>query len=79
MKVLVTGSTGFLGTALCRALRARGDEVRGLSRTPAPALTALGVEQRAGDIASLDAVVDSAQGVDAILHTAAKEIGRAHV
>ncbi|MCS6853120.1 MAG: NAD-dependent epimerase/dehydratase family protein [Gemmataceae bacterium] len=27
MKALVTGATGFLGTALCRRLRARGDEV----------------------------------------------------
>ncbi len=72
MKVLVTGSTGFLGGAVCRALQARGDEVRGLSRTPAPALAALGIEQHVGDIASLDAVVEASFGVDAIVHTAAK-------
>ena len=30
MKVLVTGATGFLGTALCRTLTAAGDEVVGL-------------------------------------------------
>ncbi len=72
MKVLVTGSTGFLGAAVCRALRARGDEVRGLSRTPSPMLSALGVEQFAGDIANLDAVIEASLGVDAIVHTAAK-------
>lgn len=72
MKVLVTGSTGFLGAAVCRALRARGDDVSGLSRTPAPALTALGVQQYAGDIADLDAVIEASRGVDAIVHTAAK-------
>ena len=31
MAVLVTGATGFLGTALCTALRERGDAVVGLS------------------------------------------------
>jgi GDP-L-fucose synthase len=30
MKVFVTGATGFLGTALCRALSLRGDEVVGV-------------------------------------------------
>ena len=27
MRVFVTGSSGFLGTALCEALRKRGDEI----------------------------------------------------
>src|SRR6266404_5316576 len=30
MRAAVTGSTGFLGTALCKALAARGDEVFGI-------------------------------------------------
>jgi uncharacterized protein (TIGR01777 family) len=34
MRVLVTGASGFLGSALCGALLARGDEVVGLSRDP---------------------------------------------
>ena len=34
MKVLVTGASGLIGSALCDALLARGDRVVGLSRNP---------------------------------------------
>jgi uncharacterized protein len=34
MRVLVTGASGLIGTAVCDALLARGDEVVGLSRDP---------------------------------------------
>ncbi len=34
MRVLVTGASGFIGSALCDALLARGDSVVGLSRDP---------------------------------------------
>lgn len=34
MRVLVTGATGVIGSALCDALLARGDEVVGLTRNP---------------------------------------------
>lgn len=34
MKVLVTGASGFIGSALCDALLARGDSVVGLTRDP---------------------------------------------
>jgi len=37
MRVLVTGATGGIGSALCDALLARGDEVIGLTRDPAKA------------------------------------------
>lgn len=34
MKVLITGASGFIGSAVCDALLARGDEVVGLTRDP---------------------------------------------
>jgi uncharacterized protein (TIGR01777 family) len=34
VRVLVTGASGFIGSALCDALLARGDEVVGLTRDP---------------------------------------------
>lgn len=37
MRVLVTGATGLIGSAVCDALLARGDEVVGLTRDPAKA------------------------------------------
>jgi uncharacterized protein (TIGR01777 family) len=37
MRVLVTGASGMIGSALCDALLARGEEVAGLSRDPARA------------------------------------------
>ncbi|HSS34017.1 MAG TPA: TIGR01777 family oxidoreductase [Solirubrobacterales bacterium] len=37
MRVLVTGASGLIGSALCDSLLARGDEVVGLSRNPSKA------------------------------------------
>ena len=34
MRVLVTGASGMIGSTVCDALLARGDEVVGLSRDP---------------------------------------------
>lgn len=72
MKVLVTGGGGFLGKAICKQLVARGHEVRALNRHDYPELKTLGVEQRLGDLRSLDQVAAAAAGCDAIVHTAAK-------
>jgi uncharacterized protein YbjT (DUF2867 family) len=44
MRVTVTGATGLIGTRLVRELRARGDEVTVLSRSPERAREALGVD-----------------------------------
>lgn len=44
MRVLVTGGTGFIGRALVRRLRARGDKVTVLSRRPAAAAALLGAD-----------------------------------
>src|SRR5919106_4362637 len=37
MRVLVSGASGMIGSAVCDALLARGEEVVGLSRDPARA------------------------------------------
>ncbi len=72
MKVLVTGGGGFLGQAICAQLLAEGHAVRAFNRTPNAALDQLGVQQRNGDIANMDAVTAAAEGVDAIIHSAGK-------
>lgn len=72
MKALVTGGGGFLGGAVVRRLRERGDEVVSFSRSKYPLLDALGVPQFSGDIADEAALTAAAQGCDIIFHVAAK-------
>jgi len=72
MKVLVTGGGGFLGSAIVRMLRERGDDVRSFSRAFHPALAALGVEQASGMLEDGDAVAAAAKGCDLVFHVAAK-------
>ena len=72
MKALVTGGGGFLGLAVVRALRARGDAVRTFSRGSYAALNAAGIEQVQGDLADAAAVAHAVQGCDAVFHVAAR-------
>jgi len=72
MKVLVTGASGFLGTAACARLLAEGHEVDALVRRPGsePAgTTALAGDL--GDAASVAAAV-AGSAPDAVLHLAAE-------
>ena len=74
MKVLLTGSSGFLGTFVARELVAAGHEVRALLRSgqKPPLLLALPLEVVPGDIldgASLDRALE---GCQALVHCAAK-------
>lgn len=72
MKALVTGAGGFLGGAIARTLRTRGDHVRAFSRGEHPELGAYGIRQHQGDVADLDALTDATRGVDVVFHAAAK-------
>jgi nucleoside-diphosphate-sugar epimerase len=72
MKALVTGGGGFLGGAIVRQLRARGDKVRSFSRGDYPLLRQIGVQTIQGDLADSEAVASAAEGCDIIFHTAAK-------
>jgi nucleoside-diphosphate-sugar epimerase len=72
MMALVTGGGGFLGGAIVRRLRDRGDHVHSFSRRRYPELDALGVTQHQGDIADPIAVSRAAAGCDIVFHVAAK-------
>jgi nucleoside-diphosphate-sugar epimerase len=73
--VVVTGASGFIGTALCAHLRARGipfiGTVRRMQKSLTPDL------QPIGDLSQIDdaALEDVVGGADAVVHLA----GRAHV
>ncbi len=78
MKVFVTGGTGFIGGEVVRQLRARGDEVACLVRTPAKAtgLAELGCELVSGDLGDTEALRKGMEGCDALIHAAAMyEVG----
>jgi uncharacterized protein YbjT (DUF2867 family) len=73
MHVLVVGATGALGTEICRRLRAAGHAVSGLVREGAvkePALRALGVEIRRGDLRDGDSLEAACRGAGAVVSTA---------
>ena len=70
--VLVTGGGGFLGSAIVRRLKARGDRVRSLARNHYPALDDLKIEQVQGDITDAAVVDKACSGVEVVYHVAAK-------
>jgi 2-alkyl-3-oxoalkanoate reductase len=70
MRALVTGAAGFLGVALARALRDRGDSVRALVRRPSDALAALGAEVAVGDATDAGAMRAAVTGCDVVFHLA---------
>lgn len=70
---LVTGGCGFIGSHLCAALWARGDEVRVLDdlSTGHESNLAPGAELWRGDVADPDTIQDALAGVDGCFHLAA--------
>ena len=72
MKVLVTGGGGFLGSAICRQLLARGDDVIAYQRSASEELEKLGVRIIQGSITDAELLNAALKGVDAVIHTAAK-------
>lgn len=74
MRVFVTGGTGFVGAHLVQTLRARGDAVTCLVRTPARA-RALGwtdVRLVHGDLDDARALRDGCAGAEVIYHVAGR-------
>jgi len=72
MKALVTGAGGFLGTALVRALRREGHELRALLRPGGAAepLAAPGVEIARGDVTDPSSLPGAVAGRDVVFHLA---------
>ena len=73
MRVLVTGGTGYLGSAIVRALARAGHEPIAFARHATASLRSGGLPGRAidGDIRDTRAVTAAAAGADAICHAAA--------
>ncbi|PZE83249.1 NAD(P)-dependent oxidoreductase [Curtobacterium sp. MCBD17_032] len=69
MTVLVTGASGFLGRAVAGALRDAGHDVRTFQRRPSGVD---GVSDLLGTVTDPAAVRSAVQGVDAVVHLAAK-------
>src|SRR5262245_52053204 len=67
--VAITGASGFIGSALSRALSARGSEVRPLLRPGKTAPGGVAWDPRAGTI---DA--SGLEGIDALVHLAGENI-----
>ena len=65
---LVTGGCGFVGAAIARALKARGDEVIVLDLVPECPVE--GVDYRRVDITDQAAVTEACRGVDTVIHNA---------
>ena len=70
MNVLVTGGTGFLGSALLPLLAGEGHALRVLSRRDSAAARALGADMVCAALEDRDAVRRALEGVDAVYHLA---------
>jgi uncharacterized protein YbjT (DUF2867 family) len=73
--ILVVGSTGLLGSEICRRLTVSGKSVRGLVRSTSDPekvaqLKAMGVEIVTGDLRDPSSLAAACQGVEAIITTA---------
>ena len=77
--ILVVGSTGILGSDICRRLTSQGKVVRGLVRSTSnpervAALKGWGVETVLGDLRDPASLARACQGVDTVITTATTTI-----
>jgi nucleoside-diphosphate-sugar epimerase len=79
MRVFLTGATGYIGSAVAGALRAREHEVAALVRAESDTrvLRDLGVVLVTGELMTLPSLSDTLAGYDAFVHVAAAANERA--
>ncbi len=72
MKVFVTGATGYIGSAICDALRKAGHQAIGLARSEEKAaeLAARGDQPLRGSLQELDSLRQGCREADGVVHTA---------
>lgn len=72
MRILITGATGYIGSALAQTLIEQGHRVIGLARSPeaAEALSARGLQVHLGDVSRPESVASILPEVDAVIHVA---------
>lgn len=75
MKLVITGATGFVGSALVPALVARGDEVVVLSRDAERASKQLGVRAVQANLEARGAWGEALAGADVVIHLAGESVG----
>ncbi|MBV8820168.1 MAG: SDR family oxidoreductase, partial [Acidobacteriaceae bacterium] len=79
--ILVVGSTGLVGSEVCRRLTARGEAVRALvreasSRERIEGLRSCGVELFFGDLKDAASIAEACRGVEAVISTASSTLAR---
>ncbi|MGZ5933920.1 MAG: hopanoid-associated sugar epimerase [Rhizomicrobium sp.] len=72
-RVLVTGASGFVGSAVARALAARGDEVSVLMREGSPRTNIVDIDCRVvmGDMRDVKSMTNAMDGARYVFHVAA--------
>src|SRR3972149_1229219 len=79
MLILVTGATGFIGSAIARSVASAGHRVRALSRhaSPLDLLAGVPTEPAHGDLLAPASLDSAMAGVDVVFHAAASMRGEA--